>query len=126
MLKRSKCKFAKNNVDILGYTVSRSGISPMPEKVQATQELAHPESVKEVRSFLGMANYYRQTIPDYAKIAEPMVALTRKGVDFVWSEQTQTSFETLKSCHGLSRCKQAVSFIYGRLRLRNRGYFGAE
>ena len=57
-----------------------------------------PDKVKAVRQFVGFAGYYRRFVKDFAELAEPLVALTRKGAHFVWTDQQQTAFEALKAC----------------------------
>lgn len=96
-LKLSKCSFMQPSVNLLGFKISAEGIAPLEEKVKAIQSLEAPKNVKGVRSFLGLANYYRQCIKNYAKIAEPMVALTRKANPFVWDKPQSESFSALKS-----------------------------
>ncbi len=95
-LKASKCDFCEPQVELLGYIISREGISPNPEKISAIKDIPVPVNVKEVRSFLGSAGYYRQCIPGYATIAEPMVQLTRKGEPFVWTVARSEAFVSLK------------------------------
>jgi hypothetical protein len=95
-LKRSKCRFAAPVVELLGFVISAQGISVNPEKVAAIASLPPPTSVKEVRGFLGMTGYYRQTVNHYAEVAEPLVALTRKRVPFSWSAAQQGAFDSLK------------------------------
>ena len=95
-LKPSKCYFAKKQVKLLGYTVSQSGFKPDPDKTAAIQALSPPTTVKQVRSFLGMANYYRNCIPNYANIASPLTTLTRKNQHFHWTPLHDKSFQELK------------------------------
>ena len=96
-VKRSKCEFYKSEIDLLGYRVSGAGISPQDEKIKAIRDLPPPKTVKGVRSFLGLANYYRQCVPAYAEIAEPLINLTRKGVKFDWTDACQRNFVQLKN-----------------------------
>ena len=96
-LKLSKCRFGLERVELLGYTVSGEGIEPQADKVNAIYAMLAPATVKEVRSFLGMTGYYHQCIPEYARIAEPLTALTRKHARFEWGETAQRAFETLKT-----------------------------
>ena len=99
-IKPSKCCFAKPEVKLLGYIINKDGIRSNPEKVSAIQKLNPPSNVKGVRSFLGMCNYYAQTLPSYAKVAEPLYKLTRKNEPFVWGPEQQQSFTTLKELLG--------------------------
>ena len=95
-LKRSKCEFGKPRVELLGYQIDARGIAPLPEKTAAIRDLPAPRNLKTTRSFLGLANYYRQCMPNYAHIAEPMVNLMRKGIDFNWTNQHDAAFQSLK------------------------------
>ena len=75
-LKADKCRIAHTEVKLLRYIVGTDGIASYPEKTRAIATMTAPTSVTEVRRFLGMTGYYRKTIPDYAKIAAPLIALT--------------------------------------------------
>ena len=92
-LKPSKCHFGQKEVKLLGYVVNKSGIQPDPDKTAAIQALSRPTTVKQVRSFLGMANYYRNCIPNYANIAAPLTELTRKNQRFHWTHHHDKSFK---------------------------------
>ena len=67
-----------------------------PDKTEAISNLPTPETVKEVRSFLGMAGYYRQCVPQFANVAAPLVRLTKKHARFAWGQEQQEAFEVLK------------------------------
>ena len=91
-----KCSFTRPEVLYLGHIISSAGISPNPEKVKAVQDFRVPTNVRAVREFLGIAGYYRRFIPNFAKIAGSLHALTRQQVPFVWTLQCQQAFERLK------------------------------
>jgi hypothetical protein len=76
--------------------VSRERISASPEKVEAVTKFSVPKNVKEVRSFLGLASFYRQLIPKFAEIAKPLTELIRKNSHFKWEAQQDTAFTRLK------------------------------
>ena len=95
-LKPEKCSLLKRSVCFLGHVVSGDGIATDPDKTKAVSEWPVPSSVKELRSFLGLAGYYRRFVQDFASIAAPLHALTRKDHAFVWTDVTQSAFETLK------------------------------
>ena len=95
-LKPSKCHFGLAEIDLLGYRVSGAGIHSLPDKTSAIKNLGRPTSPKGVRSFLGMAGYYRTSIPNFADIAIPLVELTKKKSIFHWGTEHQQAFDTLK------------------------------
>jgi len=91
-LKPEKCKFfQKRSVSFLGDVISDQGIGTNPDKVKAVVEWPVPTSAAEVRSFLGLASYYRR-FKDFARVASPLHALT-KNCRFQWSEEAQRSFD---------------------------------
>jgi hypothetical protein len=96
--KFSKCEFWLESVKFLGHTItiSKDGISVDPSKVQEVMDLKPPKSVHQIRSFLGLAGYYRRFILDFSRIAKPMTKLLKKGVKFVWSEACEKAFHTLR------------------------------
>ena len=94
-LKRSKCEFFCEEIKYLGYIICKDGIKPDPQKVESLKRLPDPTTVKEVRSFLGMAGYYRRFCPDYSKTALPLTSLTKKNAKFVWTKDCQLAFRTL-------------------------------
>ena len=93
--KFSKCEFWLKKVPFLGHVLSDEGISVDLSKVQEVLDWKAPTSVHEVRSFLGLAGYYRRFIPDFSKIAKPMTRLLQKDVKFVWTLECETTFCTL-------------------------------
>jgi hypothetical protein len=94
--KFSKCEFLLDSVKFLGHTISKDGISVDPSNVQEVMDWKPPKSVLQIRSFLGLAGYYRQFIPDFSRIAKPMTELLKKGVKFVWSDECDKAFHTLR------------------------------
>ena len=76
--------------------VSAEGISVDPQKKKAIVDWKPPTNVTEVRSFLGLASYYRKFVEGFSKIATPLTKLTRKEEKFIWSEACQNSFDELK------------------------------
>ena len=81
---------------MLGYIISANGIRGNPEKTKAISSMKPPTNVSEVRTFLGMTGYYRQLVPDYAKVAAPLTALTKKRAIWHWTDKHELSFKTLK------------------------------
>ncbi|KAL0378531.1 UNVERIFIED_CONTAM: Retrovirus-related Pol polyprotein from transposon.6 [Sesamum radiatum] len=94
--KLSKCEFWINQVVFLGHVISGDGVMPDPAKVKAIMEWRVPKNATEVRSFLGLAGYYRRFVEGFSIIAGPLTKLLRKGVVFQWTEQCQRSFDELK------------------------------
>ncbi|KAI3443800.1 hypothetical protein Pfo_000465 [Paulownia fortunei] len=94
--KFKKCEFWLEQVVFLGHVVSKDGISVDPSKVEAVIKWPTPTNVSEVRSFLGLAGYYRRFVQGFSKIATPMTMLTRKNVKFLWTNACERSFEELK------------------------------
>ncbi|GKC13305.1 putative reverse transcriptase domain-containing protein, partial [Tanacetum coccineum] len=94
--KFSKCDFWLGQVAFLGHIVSADGISMDPAKVEAITKWPRPTTVTEVRSFLGLAGYYRRFVEGFSLLALPLMKLMRKGEKFVWNEEREKSFEELK------------------------------
>jgi hypothetical protein len=92
-----KCTFGVKEVEFLGMIVSREGIKMDDSKVKAIRKWPTPKTVRGVRSFLGLANFYRRFIEGYAQVARPLNDLTKKTISFAWKEAQQTAFDTLKS-----------------------------
>uniref|UniRef100_A0A2N9GJY8 RNA-directed DNA polymerase n=1 Tax=Fagus sylvatica TaxID=28930 RepID=A0A2N9GJY8_FAGSY len=86
----------RNNVAFLGHVISKDGISVDPKKVEAVVEWNRPNNVTEIRSFLGLAGYYRRFVEGFSHLAMPLTRLTQKGVKFEWSEECEQSFQELK------------------------------
>jgi len=95
-LKPEKCRLMQRSVSFLGHVISDRGIATDPEKTRMVSEWPVPVSVKEVRSLLGLAGYYRRFVKNYASIAAPLHCLTKKDQPFIWTEETQKAFEALK------------------------------
>ena len=94
--KFSKCGFWLTKVRFLGHVVSASGVSMDPEKVEAVMSWERPKSVFEIRSFLGLAGYYRRFIEDFSRLATPMTGLTWKEIKFEWNDSCEKAFQELK------------------------------
>ena len=95
--KFSKCEF-QHSVTFLGHVVSREVISVDSETVEVVQNWPRPTIVAKIRSFLGLAGYYRRFVKDFSRISAPLTKLTQKNVKFEWSEQCEASFQCLKEC----------------------------
>jgi transposase InsO family protein len=100
VLKLAKCTFASSKIHYLGHVVSREGVGPDPAKIAAVKDYPQPKTVKDVRSFLGFASYYRRFIKDFATVAAPLTAHLAGGhsarTPIEWNEASQKAFDTLR------------------------------
>jgi hypothetical protein len=94
--KFSKCESWINEVSFLGHVISSEGIVVDPSKVQDVLDWKPLKSVHQVRSFLGLAGYYRRFIPNFSKISKYITELLKKGNKYVWSKDCDKVFQTLK------------------------------
>ncbi|KAJ9558183.1 hypothetical protein OSB04_012797 [Centaurea solstitialis] len=94
--KFSKCEFWLKEVQFLGHIVTQEGIKVDPAKIEAIKDWESPKSPSEVRSFLGLAGYYRRFIEHFSAIATPLTALTKKDVKFEWTSTCEYAFNNLK------------------------------
>ena len=95
-MKPKKCNFCCEQVCYLGHVVSEAGIAVNPEKVEAVRSFPQPTNLKKLRSFLGLASYYRRFIPNFSKVAGPLYALTKKNAELSWTPKCKEVFENLK------------------------------
>ena len=97
--KPSKCSLAQESLDFLGHRVGGGKLQPMTNKIQAVQEAPRPKTKRQLRSFLGLASYYRKFVPCFAEIAVPLTNLTKKGKSNTveWGETEERAFRCLKS-----------------------------
>ena len=96
-LGEDKCTFAAREVSYLGHRVTEEGLLPDPALLAAIRDISPPQNATEVRSFLGLAGYYRRYVKNFAAIAGPLHALTRKDAVFHWSTDCQDAFDHLKT-----------------------------
>jgi hypothetical protein len=93
--KYSKCEFWIDEVPFLGHIISNGGILVDSAKVKEIMAWSIPTTVTEIRSFLGLAGYYRRFIEGFSKIGKPVTSLLEKGTEFKWDEKCQDSFDQL-------------------------------
>ena len=91
-----KCQFLQHQVHFLGHIVSAKGVAPDPSKTAKVKEWPTPTSAQETQRFLGLANYYRRFIKDFATIAKPLHQATEKHRSFTWTDQCTEAFSKLK------------------------------
>ncbi|GKA30256.1 putative reverse transcriptase domain-containing protein [Tanacetum coccineum] len=94
--KFSKCEFWLQEVHFLRHMVNHDGIYVDPSKIEAVKSWKAPTTPSEVRSFLGLAGYYRRFIENFSKIAKPLTSLTQKNQKYEWGEKQEEAFQTLK------------------------------
>src|SRR6185436_3036023 len=96
-LKFEKCEFCIPSITFLGHVLSARGLHTDPAKTTAIREWPTPASAAEVHSFLGLANYYRRFVPCFSESSQPLYALTKKGISFVWDSTHDAAFRALRS-----------------------------
>src|ERR1700730_6583293 len=96
-LNLAKCEFHTETVEYLRFVLSPTGLSMDMAKVKAIQEWPTPQKVKDIQSFLGFANFYHRFVHGYSDIITPMTHLTRKNTPWLWSDNCQSMFDSLKS-----------------------------
>lgn len=94
--KLSKCEFFRSELSFLGHVVSADGIKPDPKKVDVVRHWPVPTNRKELRQFLGLANYFRKFLQGYSTLVAPMTDLTAEHAPWVWSEKCQAAFDSVK------------------------------
>ena len=95
-LNKSKCEFNKSSLVYFGYVFSNCGVSPDPKKVDGICDVETPKSAKEVRSFLGLANYCGRFIPGLADLAKPLRDLTKQDVKWQWTDENHKSLNDIQ------------------------------
>jgi len=92
-----RCDFCMDRIIFLGYVVSAKGIEMDEAKVKAIQEWPTPKSITEVRSFHGLASFYRRFVKDFSTIASSLAEIFKKFMGFMWGEEQESAFSLLKS-----------------------------
>lgn len=95
-VKLTKCDFAKQQISYLGHVISVEGVSTDPEKVRVVEQWPTPTNAKELRSFLGLAGFYRKFVKHFGIISRPLFNLLKKNTIFVWTLDHQQAFNSLK------------------------------
>jgi transposase InsO family protein len=96
-LQPDKCEFLRKEVCYLGHRVTPQGVRPDERKVAAVRNSPVPTCTKQLKAFLGLAGYYRRFVPGFSPIAKPLHKLTGKNVPYVWGEEQEIAFQTLKN-----------------------------
>jgi hypothetical protein len=98
VVKLKKSRFCKQQIEFLGHEIGKEGIKPNSKKVEAINKIKEPQTLTELRSFLGLCSYYRRFIKDFSKKAKPLYKLLEKDVPYEWLDDQQETFEWLKQC----------------------------
>jgi len=96
-VKLEKCEFHVFETTFLGFTVSIHGLTMDKDKLKSILEWPIPKNIKELQSFLGLGNYYRKFIKNFAEIIEPLRKLLKKNADYLWNEEANNAFNKLKN-----------------------------
>lgn len=96
VLNSKKCHFGERQALVLGHLVDKDGVRPDPAKTEAVEAFEPPQSVKQLRSFLGLCSYFRRFIPRFADVAYPLTSLLHKNAAFEWTPDCSASFRQLK------------------------------
>ena len=94
--KFSKCYFYKPQIQYLGHIIFEIGVAVDTEKIKAIKDWPTPTSVTDIRSFLGLARYYKKFIENFLRISCPMTTLQKKGNKFLWNTKCEESFQNIK------------------------------
>jgi hypothetical protein len=94
-VKLSKCSFAQQTLHYLGHVISPNGVATNPSKIQDVKQWPSPQSIKELRSFWGLAGYYRRFVKNFDMIAKPLTDLLKKGAVFLWTDICEQAFQLL-------------------------------
>lgn len=92
-----KCEFLRKEVAYLGHLITQDGVKPNPSKIDCIRNFPEPKTQKEIKSFLGLAGYYRRFISNFAKISKPLTKLLQKDIPFNFDSNCKNSFEELKT-----------------------------
>ena len=96
-LKLNKCAFMKESVQYLGHIIDRNGVHTCEAKIEALKSMPMPRNVGELRSFLGLINYYGKFVKNLASICKPLYQLLQKDIKWSWSQECSNAIEILKS-----------------------------
>jgi hypothetical protein len=92
----SKCSFTQRKIDYLGHVISTEGVATNLMKITAIDQWPSPTNVKQLRSFFGLAGYYRKFFRHFGITAKPLTELLKKHTIFIWTDTHEQSFLTLK------------------------------
>ena len=95
-LKLEKCEFLLKSIEYLGHVITKDGIEPVPSKVEAIVKAPPPANVQQLRSFLGLINYYGKFIPNLSTLLHPLNSLLQSNKKWCWSTECSKAFQNAK------------------------------
>ncbi|CAL8136112.1 unnamed protein product [Orchesella dallaii] len=107
-LSKEKCEFLQDNVEFLGHILSKRGVHTSPRRIEAMIAIQRPQTVTELKSFLGLVNFYGKFVHNFADFCEPLYKLTRSNVEWQWTKSCDRAFERVKQV--LSSSETLVHF----------------
>ena len=109
-LRRDKFKFGYEEIEFVGHIITAEGHRPLPWLIEKIKAQLRPSSPRKLKAFLGLANYYREFLPNAVRIASPLYNLTCGGVQWEWTPQCEESFHVLRD----SLAANAITLAYPR------------
>ena len=94
--KQEKCAFFQQSVEYLGHMVDAEGLHPLPSKLEAIIKAPKPENVQQLRSFLGLINYYSKFVANLASLLHPLNQLLQHNIKWKWTQECTSAFEQAK------------------------------
>ena len=91
-----KSFFGRGELEYLGYWITCKGVMPVPKKIEAIKNIATPKSIRDVRKFVGMVNYYRDMWIRRSDTLAPLTKLCSKSAKFIWKEEQEKAFNTIR------------------------------
>ncbi|KAG0736676.1 hypothetical protein G6F23_010807 [Rhizopus arrhizus] len=98
ILKSNKCLFARSEVEVLGFLVSKFGIKPHPQNVEKILKFPTPKSKTDIRAFVSLAGFYGRHVQSFGELVVSLNKLLKKNEPFVWTQEQEQAFKTLKEC----------------------------
>lgn len=96
LLNAEKFLLLRTSVTYLDHVINKDSVSPDPSKVEAIKKFPTPSNTKDLKSFLGLAGYYKRFIKNFAKIAKSLNSLFKEGMEFIWWTEQENAFDNLK------------------------------
>ena len=114
-VRKSKCVFMANSVEFLGHRIDAEGLHPLESKIEAMVKVPQPKNVAELKSFLGMVNYYAKFLPNLSTTISPLYTLLKKNSRWQWSKECSQAFLAAK---GMLTSSKVLAHYNPKLSLR--------